>query len=277
MAIDPSSPLFKALLSMDSYNRGYKFAVNLGNEAESEEANSHLGNVKIIANSTTFFSGGAAEAIGFYAIAYQYVDANDQTQTVISYRGTDEDITPLALDVVNGYGVGAGNAATLQSRMAIEFYKQVAATINPGNPDPYAANISVTGHSMGGGFAGLVGAIYHKSGVLFDNMAFQTAASNLSYTNGSTSDPNNPADPLRALYSADFYQLINGTNGPVLIDGNGQRSLDPNWTGESGIYKAVFGGACCRRVLQRDVKKVLLKSGRRMGGFFVGIRNSSRL
>lgn len=257
MAIDPSSALFQAILSMDSYNRGYFAAVNITGSA--------IGATTIISDSLSLgFVLDAGDNLvldgngqpvrldvnaGFYAVAYQYVDANNQTQTVISYRGTDEDITPLALDVVNGYGVGIGNAATLQSRMAIEFYKQVAATINPGNPDPYAANISVTGHSMGGGFAGLVGAVYHKSGVLFDNMAFQRAASNLSYTNGSTSDPNNPADPLRALYSADFYQLINGTNGPVLIDGNGQRSLDPNWTGASGIYKAVFGGACCRCVL----------------------------
>lgn len=275
MAIDPNSPLFKALLSMDSYNRGYLPAISgMGG------VGSTLGAYTVLMDSSVLENGAQQRKdipIGFYAVAYQYVDANNQTQTVISYRGTDEDITPLALDVVNGYGVGAGNAATLQSRMAIELYKQVAATINPGNPDPYAANISVTGHSMGGGFAGLVGAIYHKSGVLFDNMAFQTAASNLSYTNGSTSDPNNPADPLRALYSADFYQLINGTNGPVLIDGNGQRSLDPNWTGESGLYKAVFGGACCRQVLQRDVKKVFLKSGRRMGGFFVGIQNSACL
>lgn len=40
------------------------------------------------------------------------------------------------------------------------------------------SNIVVVGHSLGGGLAGFVGAIYGLSGALFDNMTFNSAASN---------------------------------------------------------------------------------------------------
>jgi putative lipase involved disintegration of autophagic bodies len=44
--------------------------------------------------------------------------------------------------------------------------------------DPWKnpGNITVVGHSLGGGVAGFVGAIYGVQGVLFDNMPFNNAA-----------------------------------------------------------------------------------------------------
>lgn len=263
MAIEPNSPLFQAILAMDSYSRGYLSGVDLrlreengnlvvdenGAPIPSDTIGNTLGHLTIIANSSEAFPSGDDQKAGFYAIAYQYTDANSQIKTIISYRGTDQFFTtydannnPLVGgDIANAYLVGSGAAEQTQARLAIEFYKSVAAAINPQNPDPYAANIVVTGHSSGGGLAGLVGAIYHKEGVVFDNMAFVGAARNLSFYNGSPSSPNDPSDLLRPLYSEDFYQLINGTNGPVLIDGNGQRSLDPRWQ-SGGDFYAKFEG-----------------------------------
>lgn len=223
MSIDPKSDLFQAILSMDSYNRGYLSGISgLGG------LGSTLGAYTVVMDSSSLVDSSDQRKdipAGFYAVAYQYIDINNQTQTVISYRGTDQFLTANGVggDIANAYGLGATIANVPQSRLAIEFYKSVAAAISTQNPDPYAANISVTGHSSGGGLAGLVGAIYHKSGVLFDNMAFQTAASNLAWKNGTSTDTQ---QPLYDLYPDSFYQLINGTNGPVYTDQNGNLQVD---------------------------------------------------
>lgn len=175
MTISPQ--LMQAILSMDSYNRNYAEGIKLEGTT--------LGSATIFLDSQTLGilqdSNGAAILdendqpirrdvdMGFYAIAYSYGGS-----TVISYRGTDDMIVEwnneaqewqTSLDVNNGYNVGAGIADTPQSRMSFEFYRAVADALNNNNPaDPYAANISVTGHSLGAGFAGLVGAIGGRSG-----------------------------------------------------------------------------------------------------------------
>ncbi|PZP55670.1 MAG: hypothetical protein DI586_06145 [Micavibrio aeruginosavorus] len=160
--------LMKAILAMDSYNRGYNAGIQL-----SQNPDVMLGNAKIIMNSSVL-GNGKDQAIGFYAIAYQLAGG----EKVISYRGTDVDFLTfegLTTDVWNGWGVGTGSPAGKQAGMAFEFYRAVAGQ----NNDPFDANISLTGHSLGGGLAGLVGSIYAKSGTLFDFMGFDTAASRL--------------------------------------------------------------------------------------------------
>jgi dienelactone hydrolase len=112
-----------------------------------------------------------AEDEGFYAIAYEltYQDDNNQTVTeiIISYRGTDGAL----LDLYTGYGVGAGSPTGAQAKMAFEFYDAVAnATANAGK------TISLTGHSMGGGLAGLVAAMKGAQATVFDSMAYESAA-----------------------------------------------------------------------------------------------------
>ena len=225
--------LFKVILAMDTYNRGYSSGVNLGVNPDTTTV--MLGNAEILLT-TTALGAGRDRSAGFYATAYKLSD----NSVVISYRGTDQfsDGSGIGGDIINSYLVGGGSADLPQSRLAIEFYKAVATVLNPGNPDPYASNISVTGHSSGGGLAGLVGAIYHKTGVVFDNMAFKAAASSLSnWKNGGS----NPLHPLENLYSKDFYQLINGSDGPVLNNDFGQ-TFDTRWTDPSGIFRANFGG-----------------------------------
>jgi hypothetical protein len=98
-----------ALLSLDSYNRGYLPGIaGLGGIL------SELGHATLITDSeTTSSTSATAQAAGFYASAYSY-----NGQTIIAYRGSDDRF----LDPLFGYGTGAGYATgdtTAQSELAV--------------------------------------------------------------------------------------------------------------------------------------------------------------
>ncbi len=140
--------LFKAILSMDAYNRGYDRGIKLPTVLNTTQ----IGNATIVSQ-IDIPEGGAAQSIGFYALAYNY-----NGEKIISYRGTDDvdgfmDMIPLPYnkDVYHGWSLGSGNIESEQAHMAINFYKEVA-----GAGNLKTANISLTGHSLGGGLAGLV-------------------------------------------------------------------------------------------------------------------------
>lgn len=175
-----NSNLFKAILSMDSYNRSYGAGIELdGNQ---------IGDAVIVFDSEDLGfkldSSGAPildeednpirkdVSAGFYAIAYSYAG-----ETVISYRGTDQfpklfDPNTWTPEVNKGWAIGAGYTAddAEQGQLAIEFYQQLA-----GAGNWQSAAISVTGHSLGGGLAGLVGGLYGKTSTLFDSMSFDAS------------------------------------------------------------------------------------------------------
>lgn len=77
--------------------------------------------------------------------------------------------------------MGGGSHADLQARYAVESYNAVR-----GDIDPRLANIALTGHSLGGGLAGLVATLHGKTGVIFDHMPFEAAALS-TYVNSLTS------------------------------------------------------------------------------------------
>lgn len=140
MTINPT--LFKAILSMDAYNRGYDAGISVAGE--------NIGSATIGVDSTFALGRNGQgdfydQSIGFYAIAYTYGD-----ETIISFRGTDT----FVLDPIHGWTLGTGNTSSQQGRMALEFYQAVA-----GSGNWLSANISLTGHSLGGGLAGYVGAL----------------------------------------------------------------------------------------------------------------------
>ncbi|MBK8174860.1 MAG: type I secretion C-terminal target domain-containing protein [Rhodospirillales bacterium] len=194
------STLFKAILAMDSYNRGYNEGIKFGEG--NTVVGTRIGNA-IVTQQSEFRPGDPGVTAGFYGIAYSY-----NGETVISYRGTDEEIAwgNANIDLWNGYGVGFGSPEGTQAALAFQFYNSVASALNGGaTVDPRTVNISTTGHSLGGGLAGLVGAVYGKSGLLFDNMAFEAAALHTEdYTR-------NPGD---ARYNADLKQLVYGNLTP---------------------------------------------------------------
>lgn len=70
-----NNDLFKAILAMDSYNRGYSAGIDLNKyDSEGNILNSNgtkLGGVTILGDSSLAL-GEVAQQDGFYAIAYQY-------------------------------------------------------------------------------------------------------------------------------------------------------------------------------------------------------------
>jgi len=159
--------LLNAILAMDSYNRGYVSGVNIDVAGPDGTFNPTLGGTQLGQYTIINATASNYKDDGFYAIAYQNGD-----QIIISYRGTDnffDDPTAGGGDILNGYDSGGGFAETAQSKDAIKFYNDVAAMALPGT------TISITGHSMGGGLAGLVAAIEGKQAIVFDSMAFSGA------------------------------------------------------------------------------------------------------
>ncbi len=170
--------VFRALLAMDSYNRGYNPGIAL--------AGTQLGAATL---RTDVGQPTGGQAASFFAQAYTW-----NNHTVISYRGTDQ-ATPswenwTLGDVFNGWFTGAGNPGTTQARMAIEFYRSLVGQ----NVDPRSANIELTGHSLGGGLAGFVAGLYGKNAVMFDNMPFEKL------TNDTHDLPPLPSDPTYQSY-----------------------------------------------------------------------------
>lgn len=143
---------------MDAYNRGYDAGINLG--AGSDATGIQVG------DATIFRTRGDAAAVaeGFYGIAYDLGG-----ETIVSFRGTD------AGGDVNDWGGGLG-WQTGQAALAAEFYQDVAQLKGA---NLYSGNISFTGHSLGGGLAGLLGALYDQDAIIFDNMAFEAASASV--------------------------------------------------------------------------------------------------
>lgn len=172
-----SKDLLLAILSMDSYNRGYGAGVG----GLSSDAGTQVGTATIGLDAED--STGIAESAGFYAVSY-----DTSYGTVISYRGTDNPISLANLnpwsdeqggDIWNGYGSAAGSSNTNQAHLAAEFYQAVTGT---SDSDPRTGSAILTGHSLGGGLAGFIGGLYGNDAVMFDNMPFETSANDNGYS-----------------------------------------------------------------------------------------------
>jgi hypothetical protein len=176
-----SSQLMMSILAMDSYNRGYGQRLDVVGSGASA---TQIGNA-IIGQKSETTVGSAEVAAGFFAQAYTLAG-----QKIISYRGTDDNFSNIWSDDVgsdpwNGYGTAFGNPQTTQAGMAAEFFQAVTGT---STTNPTAGNAILTGHSLGGGLAGFIGAIYSQQAYMFDNMIFEKAATN-AYTYSLVNDP----------------------------------------------------------------------------------------
>ena len=112
------------------------------------------------------FSEGPSPS-GFSAEAFQ-----KGTDIVISYQGTNSD--PFTKDGYRDWGSNIANYlgwASNQMKEAALFYQRVKAQ------NPNATNITFTGHSLGGGLAGLMSIFFDRPAVVFDSAPFQGSAS----------------------------------------------------------------------------------------------------
>jgi hypothetical protein len=167
--MNPNSALFQAILAMDAYNR-------VGDDVSVRNLNvtgNSIGNV-------TLAGAKGVNSSGFFAQSYI---VNGTGQKIISYRGTDTATdSETSKDVLSGWTVGGGLYSVAQAKLAAQFFQQVVGNGSPSLTldDLYNANVLLTGHSLGGGLAGLVASIYHQSGIkIFDSMDFTRAAQNL--------------------------------------------------------------------------------------------------
>ncbi|MDX1253600.1 MAG: DUF2974 domain-containing protein [Gammaproteobacteria bacterium] len=108
-------------------------------------------------------------ATGFEASAFgNATTIAESTEIVISFAGTDySSVTDWLTN--GGLVVGFGS---WQLRQATEYYMQVKA-INPN------ADITFTGHSLGGGLAALMGVFFNEKAVTFDQALFGNSANSL--------------------------------------------------------------------------------------------------
>jgi hypothetical protein len=123
--------LLLAILSMDSYNRGYGRGIKFSSDESSaprNEIGARIGNATISAQNIT----AAAQTAGFYALAYNWTHKDsigiDVTETIIAYRGTDDNIGSEATggsDLYYGYELAVGNFSAPQSTLARSFYQAV--------------------------------------------------------------------------------------------------------------------------------------------------------
>lgn len=158
MSAPMSNELFYAILAMDAYNRGYGAKLT----GLSDAIGTKLGNATVIGSA----GDAAAQANGFYAIAYEL-----DGQKIVAYRGTDDTtIFSRSSDLWNGWVQGAGILSS-QSEDAIRFYERIAGqSVFEHNP-----GVVTTGHSLGGGLAGYVGALSNGQAYVYDAMPFGAA------------------------------------------------------------------------------------------------------
>ncbi|MFL9498836.1 hypothetical protein ACJMQP_02135 [Rhodopseudomonas palustris] len=176
--------LFLAILSMDSYHRGYGAQVVANGRSETQIGNAILGS-----DSTDLLGVGVDMATGFYAISYDVSQNSGMSgPRVIAFRGTDYDSTEgysSLRDIWTGWGVGGGatgNGWSLgsQAGQTLQFYELLIRQLS-GNPTASIFDVAgpkpiVTGHSLGGGLAGLAAYLSGSKAVGFDHMPFGVAA-----------------------------------------------------------------------------------------------------
>lgn len=209
--------VFRAILAMDSYNRGYNAALNVSGSA--------LGCAQLLSHETYGINAPAYanwQSKGFFAAVYDWDD-----EIVISFRGTDVDLDSVqdflattASDIYNGWSLGAGFSSASQAGLAVEFYKAVAGVTSPYYTiDSSADPITLVGHSLGGGLAGFVSGLSGQLAFGYDHMPFGVATYAQSVSDSIAAAVASTGITIPDLIAATISAFIPGTviSGTVTI------------------------------------------------------------
>ena len=109
---------------------------------------------------------------GFSAAAYK----NAAGDVVIAFAGTNSDL-PLGIDWVRANYPAATGYRSPQVEQAAQFYWQVLNSIGVANK----SRITFTGHSLGGGLAGLMSVFFDLPAHTFDTAPFEATARDLAH------------------------------------------------------------------------------------------------
>lgn len=114
--------------------------------------------------------GHTTGSMGFEATAYRAGN-----EIVIAFAGTD----PFSLvDWITNIALGFGlESLDGQLKKAAEFYEAIK-----NDPSCQGANITFTGHSLGGGIASLMGVLFNRQAVTFDEAPFRLKATDKTKT-----------------------------------------------------------------------------------------------
>lgn len=99
----------------------------------------------------------------FYGFSYGLFQAPDG-EIVLAYTGSNEGIDWLS-NISDGLGLGSVQAAA-------------AAVVFARAREQYGANITLTGHSLGGGLASIMSVWFNRPAVVFDHAPFELASRN---------------------------------------------------------------------------------------------------
>ena len=256
----PSNDLMNAILSMDAYNRSINEGVfpvsgvagSKNSWTEDDSIGKIVGDWKVISVSDK--DDYASQS--FYAIAYQSMSTGE---IVISYRGTDG-----GLDFFTGAAVGSGQVINNQASLAIKFYEQTVMKVTGVTnfnifdnlpeklSDGKQLNITTTGHSLGGGLAGLVASLAtdsngnHIHADIYNYMPFGVSSQIIYFTEmvkraiadpnvgeylGLSIDPNNTN--VISLFTSVCTKIATSwsTNQYEEYGLHYQMSSPPDWTG----------------------------------------------
>lgn len=166
-----SRELMLAVLAMDTYHRGYLPGLKMPGTRTGEAAPAIIGSASI----DTARDQPEAQDISFFAQSYTL-----NGETIIGYRGTDDDISTWAAiaggaissnhDVYTGYGLALGRFRGPQALMAIDFYQEIVGRDQSMNWQT-AGQATLVGQSLGGGLAGFVASLYGQNTRLFSGLA----------------------------------------------------------------------------------------------------------
>ena len=104
--------------------------------------------------------------------AYGVFKNTTTNEIVISYPGTDGAVGMMGADGANNFGLAVGQL-TSQATQAAKVYTKVLQLYGS---DAAGSNISFTGHSLGGGLAGVMSVWFNRPAIVFDPAPFQLTA-----------------------------------------------------------------------------------------------------